>query len=101
MSEEQEFNRRCTDCLEHSGIRTRVESHAKILVAMDVRLQRQEDRLFNILVGVMLCLITGAITMSIAIYTVVSNSLESHAGNVSEYFHTLLTYVNEVKLCLF
>jgi hypothetical protein len=45
---------------------------------MDARLQRYENRLWNILVGVMLCLVTGAITMSIAIYTVISNSISNH-----------------------
>jgi len=95
MAEEQEFNRRCTDCLEHSGVTSRVNAHATILVAMDARLQRNENRLWNILVGVMLCLITGAITMSIAIYTVISNSL-GHHGSGSTIFdatHAILTYI--------
>ena len=109
MSDKEiQHNRRCTDCFEHSGIATRVEAHARILQSLDSRINALgvkldtinaawNNRLFNIMTGILLCLATGVISIFLTLYTIISQRLMLHEPVIQkqacDYVHAILTTI--------
>lgn len=84
MGSSENSTSRCAECPSHSGIEVRVATHAEILKTLDTRMNilgtkmdnvvtNINDRFFHIMIGVILCLMTGLISILLSLYTM-SNS---------------------------
>lgn len=65
----------CSHCQEHSGVIMTTESHTAMLDKFDVYMVKQTDRTFALLIGIILCLCTGLV--SVYISQVTNNNLHA------------------------
>jgi len=82
-------------CSRHSGFEERMNAHVNILKSFDQRFVKIDDRLYHILIGIVLCLISSLFTMVIAIWSSLQKQMDIREG-----YHAMQDAFNVVDLVL-
>jgi hypothetical protein len=82
--------RRCTDCLEHSGIEKELQAHGIELRDLKADFSTLDDKLFKLLVGVLLCLMAASFSAGASLYVAMQSKVASHDNHKTQAEYAIL-----------
>lgn len=95
--EEHPMRRKCDDCNEHSGVMTAIESLTVTVDKIDESVKTLHNRLFNILVGVILCIMAAGFSTMATLYVSQNKRLDDlhpHGTTTPAIITERITYEN-------
>jgi hypothetical protein len=83
--------RKCTSCDQHSGLVRTYEIHGEIMKRFDVYMIDQTKRSFSLLIGIILCLVTGLVTIGVSTTILFNSTVKAHVAD-TRTFETIYVY---------